>query len=203
MIVVDLEMSGLVPEKCGIFEIGAVDLESRETFFGNCRIDEEDVIINVGDKTVEEVTGRSEEQMRSKDKQSQKGLLEDFFSWIESKKDKIIVCHNFSDIIFLNAKARKYKLKVPYGYRAFDLHSVGHFKYQQLKGDFLISEGISDFGLSNLLEFVGMKDIRDKHNALEDAKLEAECFFRVVYGEGFFEEYEKFAVPDYLRKGDN
>lgn len=65
-------------------------------------------------------------------------------------------------------------------------------------------------GLTNILEFCGMKDerisLRDghvdrkgsPHNALEDAKLEAECFSRMAYGRNLLEEYKKFPLPDYL-----
>ena len=197
MIVVDLEMSGLYPERCGIFEIGAVDLETGDEFFDECRIDDDEVV----KQDALRVVGKTEEQLRDKGRQSQKELLEKFFAWVESRKVKSIVCQNFMDTNFLEQKARKFALKVPFGWRTFDLHSVGHLKYQQVKGEFLINRGLSSFGLSSLLTFVGMEDPRAKHNALEDAKLEAECFSRVVYGKSFFKEFEEFEIPEYLNQG--
>ena len=45
MIVVDLEMSGLDMANCGIWQIGAVDLNNpQEIFFEEGRIDDEDVV---------------------------------------------------------------------------------------------------------------------------------------------------------------
>ena len=215
MIVTDLEMSGLDPVKCGIFEIGAVDLETGEEFLDTCRIDDEDILLNVLEeaahvpgstaeaiKTVEEVTGRSEAQMRDSSKQSQKELLEKFFKWIEERKFKNLVCQNPQfDVGFLDIKARKYGLKKPFHFRSFDLHSIAQAKYYELNGRFLIKGEYSNMGLKEVLKFVGMEDTRGAHNALEDAKLTAEAFSRIVYGKGILSEYEKFPIPDYLKQG--
>ena len=38
------------------------------------------------------------------------------------------------------------------------------------------------------------------HNALEDAKLAAECFTRLMDGKNLFPEYSQFKVPGELRK---
>ncbi len=67
-------------------------------------------------------------------------------------------------------------------------------------------------GLRNILKLCGIEDERrsvreDKisregkpHNALEDAKLTAECFSRLVYGKNLFPEYAKFKIPGELTK---
>ena len=43
-IVMDLEMSGLNMTKCGIWQIGAIDLNTMEEFLEEGRIDEEDIV---------------------------------------------------------------------------------------------------------------------------------------------------------------
>jgi hypothetical protein len=80
-------------------------------------------------------------------------------------------------------------------------------KYFQLHKKFLIEEGKSVMNLTKIIEFCGMKDERIRitegdiekqgkpHNALEDAKLEAECVSRILYGKSLFEEYKKFKIP--------
>ena len=55
-------------------------------------------------------------------------------------------------------------------------------------------------GLKNILTFCGMQDNRKVHNALEDAKLTAECFSRLVYGKNLFPEYAQFKIPMGLKK---
>ena len=43
-IVLDLEMSGLDVVRCGIWQIGAIDLNTMEEFLEESRIDNEDII---------------------------------------------------------------------------------------------------------------------------------------------------------------
>lgn len=208
MIVVDLEMSGMDYEKCGIVEIGAIDLETKEEFSETARLEENEEIISDEnlDKTVLEVLGMTEEQLRDRNKQSQKELLEHFFGWCKNTKTKNFIClHPHADISFLEHKARKYNLKFPFlSYKVFDLHSVAQIVYLYLKGEFAFEEKggeiQSQMGLKNILGFVGMKDERNVHNALEDAKLTAEAFSRLVFGKNLLEEYTRFEVPEYLRK---
>ena len=54
-------------------------------------------------------------------------------------------------------------------------------------------------GLKNTLKFCGMADNRKNHNALEDAKLTAECFSRIVNGNILFSEFKDFKIPEYLK----
>ncbi|MDP3027107.1 MAG: 3'-5' exonuclease [Nanoarchaeota archaeon] len=205
MIVVDIETSGLDFNKCGIWQIGALELENpANTFLEEARIDDEDEILNDSQakKKVLEVTGKTKEEFRDKSKQSQKQLLEHFFKWCENIKIKNFVCQNpqFDYSFIALVKAKKYGLLLTFPYRAFDLHSIAQLKHFEVKGGFLIKEDKSDMGLTNILEFCGMRDNRKEHNALEDAKLTAEAFSRLVYGKSLFPEYAEFPVPDYLKK---
>lgn len=203
MIALDIETTGGNILKCGIWQIGAIELENPSNyFFEEARIDEDEEVINSPEmkETVYEVTGKTEEDFRDKNKQSQKQLLERFFKWLEKAKIANFLCQNPSfDIAFITAKAKKYELKIPYHHRSFDLHSIAQFKYFQNNSKFLIKESRSDMGLSNILKFVGMIDSRKIHNALDDTKLTAECFSRIVYGKNLFEEYKNFKIPEYLK----
>ncbi len=75
-IVLDLETSGLEIEKSGIWQIGAIDLNTGEEFFDECRIDDEDKIMESALK----VTGKTEEELRNQEKQSQNQ------AWIREEK---------------------------------------------------------------------------------------------------------------------
>ena len=209
MIVVDLETSGLDKVKCGIWQIGAVDLSTKEEFFQEARIDEGDFV----HKEALLVIGKTEEQLRDRTRQTQKQLLENFFRWYSKRKNKIFIAQNPQfDFSFLDIKARKYGLKLPFGYRAIDLHSLAMFKYMEIKGKFLMEKEDSGMGLSGIIEFCGLRDPRvivgkgkiiqkgKSHSAIGDARLEAECFSRLVFGKGFFPEYSKYPLPTELRK---
>ena len=203
MIVVDIETSGIDFNKCGIWQVGAIDIESKEEFLDESRIDDEDELINIPSmkKTVEEVTGKTELELRAKNKQSQKQLLEKFFGWCKKAKIKNFICQNPQfDWAFLRIKSLKYDIEFPVHYRCFDLHSIAQIIYKNIHGNFLIDKEKSSMDLSKVLEFCGMQDERKEHNALEDVKLSAECFSRLVYGRGFFPEFAKFKIPEYLKK---
>ncbi len=92
------------------------------------------------------------------------------------------------------------------------MHGFAAMKYFQVHGKFYLENGKSKLNLANVMEFCGMKDTRiqlkDKnvvkegtpHNGLEDAKLEADCLSRILFGKGLFKEFDHFKVPWYLRK---
>ena len=60
-VVLDLEMSGLNMEKCGIWQIGAVDLNTMEEFLQESRIDEGDLV----DPGALKIIGKTEEELRN------------------------------------------------------------------------------------------------------------------------------------------
>jgi DNA polymerase III epsilon subunit-like protein len=202
-IILDIETSGVDKIKCGIWQIGAIDLITNEEFLQEARIDDEDEIIGLDGRAenVLEVIGKTEEELRDKNKQSQKQLLENFFEWVSKRSMKNFLCQNPQfDVVFLEIRAKKYGLKIPSHYRSFDLHNVAQIRYHDLHNKFLIKDDHSDMGLTNILNFCGMEDNRQAHNALEDCKLTGECFSRLMYGKNLFPEYSKYEIPKELRK---
>lgn len=212
MIVLDIETSGLYPEKNGIWQIGAIELDNpKNQFLQESHIDEDEEVR----QQALNVIGKIESQLRDKTKQSQKELLQNFFKWVEKAKMKNCLCQNPQfDLVFISQKARKYNLEFPIHYRAFDLHSIAAIKYHQINKKWLLSENLqcSGMGLSKVLEFCGIQDHRIStdvktgailrpgvpHNALEDAKLTAECFSRIVYGKELLPEFKSQPIPKYL-----
>src|SRR3989344_1012778 len=193
MIVLDIETSGLYPEKHGIWQIGALDFYDPEnTFLEEARIDDEDEI----SQDALEVTRKTEEYLRDDIKISQRELISRFFEWTNSCSIKSFICQNPQfDADFINFKARKYNLKSPVHHTAFDLHTAASLKCYDVNGNFLIKEGHSDMGLANILKFCGMADNREAHNALEDARLTAECFSRILDGKSLFKAYKGYKIP--------
>ncbi len=211
MIVVDIETSGgFSPYKNGVWQIGGVHFNNpNNVFLEESRIDDEDCV----EEEALKVIGKSEEELRDKNKQSQKQLLTNFFAWAEKINDRILVAHNTPfDYGFLALKAKKYDLKFPFKHRTFDLHTIASVKYFELNGRFLMEQGGSNMGLSKVLELCGMKDERIQlkegkvvkegkpHNALEDAKLEAECLSRILYGKQLLPEFKDSSIPKELEQ---
>ncbi|MEK6847877.1 MAG: 3'-5' exoribonuclease [Nanoarchaeota archaeon] len=209
MIVLDLETSGLDMINCGIWQIGAIDLETKEEFLEEARIDDEDTISEGSLK----ITGKIEEELRDVSRQSQKKLLQNFLRWVSKRKIKNFICQNPQfDLSWLNIRVEKYGLEKTYHYRALDLHTIAQLKYKEINKKFLIKDGHSDMNLSKILELCGMKEERmmmeknkvvtegKPHGAMEDCRLEGECFSRLIYGKNIFPEFSKFLVPEVLKK---
>lgn len=199
MIIVDIECSGLDSEKCGIIEIGAIELENPENVFREeARIDDED---EVEDGALR-ILGKTEADLRDRSKQTQRELLEHFLSWASFISVKTCICQNPQfDLAFIGIKLRKYGIENILPHRAFDLHSFASLKYFIINHEFLIEQGKSAMGLKNVLALCGMEDKRKFHNALEDARLTAECFSRVVFGKNLLNEYYLCPVPIHLTHG--
>jgi DNA polymerase-3 subunit epsilon len=196
MIVIDLETSGTDLVNCGIWQIGAVDFEDpKRIFLEEGHIDDKDKV----SKEAMNIIGKTEKEIREKNKRSQKQLLKNFFKWCGKSKIKNYMCENPQfDVAFLETKARKYHLKFPFHYRAFDLHSIAQARILNISGKILVKKGHSA-GFRDIIKFCGMKDERKFHNALEDAKLTAECFSRIFYGKNMIKEYDRFKIPNYLK----
>ncbi len=207
-IVLDIETSGLNMLKSGIWQIGAIDLNTMEEFFDECRIDEEDEIA----KEALVIIGKTEEELRDKNKETQKKLIEKFLRWIDKRKMINFVCQGPQfDMGFLIAKINKYNLKETFHYRAFDLHTIAQMRYYEKNKKFKIKDNKSDMSLSEILNFCGLPDERrllekgdivkegKPHNALEDAKLTAECFSRIIFGKNLLPKFTKFNIPEELK----
>ena len=205
MIFLDIETSGLLPSRNGIWQIGALDINNpSNTFLEEAKIDITD---EASEKSLRYLN-KTEDYIRDEKKQTQFDLMRNFFSWVNSdQKIKSVVCQNPKlDLSFIEFKAEKYMLSNPLHYRSFDLHSTAQMIYNKVNGCFLMEtnsdmKGIhSGMGLTNVLEFCGMKDNRGAHNALEDAKLGAECFSRLVYGKNLLTEYSQYKIPGVLKQ---
>ena len=216
MIVLDLESSGLDTGRCGIWQIGAIELENPENqFLEEARIDDEDQVKEAALK----VNGKTEEELRDSSKQSQKQLILNFMEWAKTCKTKLIVGHNVGwDFFFMRNKCCKYNLVMEFmeilGHNVIDTYSIAQMKYLEVNGNFAFKEnGKGKMGFKRVLEFCGIEDNRihldendevekegTPHNALEDAKLTAECFSRLMNGKNLFQEYAKYEIPEELEK---
>lgn len=220
MIVLDTETSGINREIHGLWQIGAFELENpKNTFLMEGRIDNEDEIL----PSALTLTGKTEAELRDKKKISQKELVKKFFEWSSKIKNRNIIAQNPTfDVGFLEKKSTKYELhniravgtpdSFPLPYRSFDLHAIAQAVHMMIHGELLMKDNRSDMGLGNVLKMCGIEDHRKKiesgkivkegapHNALEDAKLTGEAFYRLMYGKNLLPEFKKFPVPEYLKK---
>ena len=212
MIVLDIESSGLDTGRCGIWQIGAIELENSENkFLEEARIDDEDLI----QENALKVNGKTTGELRDKNKQSQKQMILNFISWAKTCKTRLVIGHNVGwDFFFIVNKCFKYGIKKDFhetfGNNVIDTYSIAQLKYFELNNSFAFKEnGKRKMGLKRIIEFCGMTDNRinletgekgEFHNAMKDVKLTAECFSRLIYGKNLFKEFKEFKIPNYLLK---
>lgn len=199
LLVLDTETSGIDPYKHGLISIGAVDLANpKNQFYGECELRTD---AEVSQEAIR-INGFTEKEMRDSSKQSVKDLLENFYSWASKFKIKIIAGRTpLFDFNFLKTESEKAGLKFPFHHRTIDLHSIHYAKCIELSCEIPLKDKyFSGLDLEECLKFIGINYERKAHNALEDAKLTAECFARILYGQSLLEEYKQFEIPSYLRK---
>lgn len=196
MIIVDVETTGLNPQKHSIVSIGAVDfLKPENQFYQECRIWKGAEVMQEALK----INGFSEEDIKNFNKNSLETIIKNFLKWIEDIKDKTLVGMNPSfDRDFLKDSIQRYGIDWTLGHRTIDLHSVcyGHFLKRKLKP--LIKNEKTDLNTDSILKYVGLPEEPKPHNALIGAKMEAEAMSRLIYGKLLLKEFEKHNIPNYL-----
>ncbi|MBI5065216.1 3'-5' exonuclease [Candidatus Woesearchaeota archaeon] len=198
MIVVDVETTGLSPEKNSIVSIGAVDFANPENqFYGECQVWDGAEI----DDFALKVNGFTEEQVKDLSKKSLNDLVSEFLIWTEKFADKTIAGENPSfDTGFLEDSAKRYDLNWPFGYRIVDLHTLSYSNYLSRELQPQIKKNKSDLSLNKTLVYVGLPEEPNPHNALIGAKMEAEAFSRIICGTNLLKEFEQYKIPVYLKK---
>ena len=216
MIVLDIESSGIDTGKCGIWQIGSIDLNHPKNYFlEEARIDDEDMVM----QGALEVIGKTEKELRNPKKQSQKQLILNYLNWRGTCEEKITMGQNIGwDLNFIQNRCLKYdimdKFRKSTGQRGMDLQTIAQEKYKEVYGKYLLKEnGNSNMNLFGVLNFCGIPDQRkqvdDKgtaskegtaHSALEDCKLEGECYWRLENDKSLFPEYAQFEIPEVLKK---
>ena len=193
MIVVDVESSGVSPEKHSLLSVGAIDFANPENrFYEECRIwdgahaEEDSMAVN----------GFSQEQITDPKKKTDREVVVDFLAWLEKIEEKTLAGHNPSfDRDFLQAAAYRYHINWPLAHRTVDLHSVCYFDMIKRKIPVPNTHGHSALNLDAILTYLGLPEEPKPHNALTGALVETEAFGRLFYEKPFLAEFAAYPLP--------
>src|SRR5687768_9000124 len=127
MIVVDIEASGVDPQKHALVSIGAVDFHHPDRqFYGECRVWK-------GAEWTEEaleVNGFTVEELQNPHKDSLADLLEQFLAWQSGLPDKTLAGqHTAFDRDFLNTSLQRCGFGFRFSKRTLDLHTLCYAHY--------------------------------------------------------------------------
>jgi len=199
MLVIDMEFTGIDPEKHAIISIGAVDFDNPERqFYEECQIFEGAELDPAGLA----VNGFTEAECKDPNKKTQEEALKDFYHWINMSKDqKIMAGQNaFLDREMINKGFERVGIDFRFHYRILEIHSIAYYDY--------IKKGIeipqkndysSALSLDKIAEYVGLPEEPKPHNALTGAKLEAEILSRLFYGKNLLDEFKDYKVPEMFK----
>lgn len=202
MLVVDIETTGLSPDRHSIISIGAVDfaLPSRQ-FYRECRpwegaqVDLDSLAVN----------GTTPEQLALPERASLEQVIGEFLAWSGEAADRTLAGMNtFFDRDFLRNSCERYKMQWSFGHRVLDLHSVCWAQMLMSGRKPEIKYGRVNLNNDAILRYAGLPPEPRPHNGLTGAKMEAEAFSRIIHGKILLPEFSGYPIPEYLSsKSDN
>jgi DNA polymerase III epsilon subunit-like protein len=201
MIALDIETSGLDPERTSILSIGALDTNNPlDQFYGECQV------WNGAEITDEAlaVNGFTREQAADTSQKSEAELIQKFVAWVTEVSEEglvrntTIVGQNSSfDRDFARAACRRAGVKFPFSHRTIDTHSLVWLHMIQKGIVPPIKYGSSSLSLTAALQYCGLPEELKPHNALNGAFAHAEVFSRIAYNKKMLEIYSSFEIPWY------
>lgn len=194
MIVLDIETTGVNPQKHGIVSIGAIEFEEPgNEFYGECRIFDG---AHISEEALE-VNHFTHDDITDPTKQSPEVLMRAFLKWSREVEERTLCGLNIGgfDLQFIVATAHRHGLNFDFAYRTLDLHTMSYMHMVKSGIDIPTHNKHTAIDLEETLSYVGLQNIDVPHNALGDAKLEGECVSRLLYGENLFEEFAQYPIP--------
>jgi DNA polymerase III epsilon subunit-like protein len=196
MISIDVESSGLDPQKNSILSIGAVDTdEPTNQFYGECRVWDG---AHISDEALE-INGFTKKEIQGSEafRLSEAELVRDFIAWATDRpQNRTLLAQTPSfDREFVRAACTRAGMESPFAARTIDTHSLCWL--HMIHSDALPPEGKhhSMLSLDVALGYCGIPEEPKPHNALTGALCHAEVFSRLAYTKKLLPEFIAFEIP--------
>jgi len=195
MIVLDVEMTGLDPQKHSILSIGALDLdEPINQFYEECRVWDGAEI----QSEALAVNGFSREEAADATKQSEAELIASFIAWAtdERIRDRTLGGQNVAfDRAVIEAACRRAGVECPFAHRVVDSHSLAWMHMTRRGMTPYLEKHHSALNLTAVLEYCGLPEEPKPHNALTGAFCHAECIARMAYNKKLLPDFDAYDIP--------
>jgi DNA polymerase III epsilon subunit-like protein len=195
MLIIDIEATGTNADKHSIVSIGALDLQNpTHRFYGECRL-------WAGAHVMDEalvVNGFTLEQINDPAKMSEAELVTQFMEWTWTLPDRTPAGQNVSfDRAYLVAACARAGIQFDLPFRTVDAHSLGlmHMVKRGQTPPFDIVHKHSALNLDGVMNYCGIPDEPDPHNALTGALSHAEVVSRLLYDKKLLPEFSQFEIP--------
>lgn len=195
MLVIDIEGSGVNYHKHSIVSIGALDFENPTyRFYGECRIWDG---AHVMDEALG-VNGFTMEQITNQNKMTEAELVRQFMEWTQQLGDRTLLGQNVSfDRDMLKAALDRADLPWDLAHRTLDTHTMCwmHMVKRGLPAPIDGQHKRSSLNLDAVLNYCGIPDEPEPHNALTGALCHAEVASRLLYDRPLLPEFAHLKVP--------
>lgn len=194
MIVIDVEASGTESHKHSIVSLGALDFTNPSNrFYEECRVWDG---AHIMDEALE-VNGFTREQITDKKKQSEADLVHAFLHWSEGIEERTFAGQNVSfDRDFVkDAAERAGHTEWPFAYRTIDTHTLAYMHMIERGLRPPVAHRRSALDLDAVLNYCGIPEEPQPHNALTGALSHAEVIARLLYGRKLLPEFNQFEIP--------
>lgn len=202
MIIVDVETTGVDARLCSLLSVGAVEFEKpANAFYAECYAFEgshiEKEALKISGFKMEDIAACNQQPtINNQKKTTDREIIEQFLAWMKTCAEWTLAGQNPSfDRDFLQETAHRYHINWPLAHRTVDLHSVAYYHLKRAGKTVPQKNNHSALNLDQILKYVGLPTRAKKHNALEDAKLEAEALSRLIYGRNLLPEYNVHEIP--------
>lgn len=193
MIVVDVETTGLNPDKHSLLSIGAVDFENPERqFYEECQIWPGAHV----DAKALAVNGFTKEQINDSRKLTEGEIVQNFLAWVGASAEQTVAGQNpFVDVSFIEAGARRNHMSTSLHHRIIDQHSIcfAHMMKRGIKPPMKDKE--YNLNSDAIMTYVGIPTEPRPHIGINGARWEAEALSRLLYDKPFFDDFKKYPVP--------
>ncbi len=195
MIVIDIEASGTEWAKHSIVSIGALDFNHPENrFYEECRIWDNAHIM----EEALAVNGFTEAQITDPTKKSEGEVARMFLEWSEHISDRTLAGQNVSfDRDFLRAACDRADLPWDIAHRTIDTHSLCymHMVTHGVTPPLDVEHRRTALNLDAVMNYCGIPDEPEPHNALTGALSHAEVISRLLYSKKLLPEFEQYEIP--------
>ncbi len=195
MIIIDVEASGTNHEKHSIVSLGALDIsDPARRFYGECKIWEGAHIM----EGALAVNGYTEAEITDSSKQTEAELVRSFLEWSQHIADRTLVGQNVSfDRDMVRAACDRADLPWDLAYRTLDTHTLCymHMVKRGLTPPLDEQHRRSALNLDAILNYCGIPDEPEPHNALTGALSHAEVTARLLYDQKLLPEFSQFGIP--------
>jgi DNA polymerase III epsilon subunit-like protein len=195
MIVIDVEASGTNYEKHSMVSLGALDFDNPDRrFYMECRIWDGAHM----DPGALEVCGFTEEEINDPKKVPEGEMVRQFIEWTQHMGDRTLAGQNISfDRDFVKAALGREGLPWDLAHRTLDTHSLCYMH--------MVKRGVtppidpehrrSALNMDAVLNYCGIPDEPQPHNALTGALSHAEIISRLLYDKKLLPEFIQFEIP--------